>query len=213
MQCNEFLNYSEQWMEGGRLTAAAAHVDACPRCRGMIAEMEAIAQSARELADETPEPSERVWTALRAQLEAEGLIRQRGFGDWFSAVFAVLPRPALAGAYVAVLLMALILGSLSMSPLQDALEFQRPQSPDAMLQPQFSQAEQREMVKLHRHDPAVSATYRDSLEIVDKFIALCEKTVREEPRNQVAREYLYAAYQQKADLLATMAENGVGGDE
>ena len=132
MQCNEFLNYSEQWMEGGRQPAAATHVDACPRCRGMIAEMEAIAQSARELAGETPEPSERVWVALRAQLEAEGLIRQRGFGDWFAGVFAVLPRPALAGAYVAVLIMALILGSLSISPFQDAMEFQRPQSPDAV---------------------------------------------------------------------------------
>lgn len=213
MQCNEFLKYSEQWMEGGRQPAAAAHVNACPRCRGLIAEIEAIAQSAGELAAETPEPSERVWVALRAQLEDEGLIRQKGFADWLADVFAVLPRPALAGAYVAVLLAALMVGSLSMTPLQEALDLQRQQSTDLMLQPQFSQAEQKEMVKLHAHDPAVTTTYRDNLEIVDKFIALCEKTVREEPRNQMAREYLYAAYQQKADLLATMAENGVGGDE
>ena len=213
MQCTEFLKYSEEWMEGGRRPAAAAHVGECPRCRGLIAEMEAITQAAGEWAADTPEPSERVWTALRAQLEAEGLIRQRGFADWFTEIFAVLPRPALAGAYVTVLLAALVLGSLSIAPIQDALEFQRPQSPDSMLQPQFAQAEQKEMVKLHAHDPAVTATYRDNLEIVDKFIALCEKTVREEPRNQMAREYLYAAYQQKADLLATMADNGVGGDE
>lgn len=204
MQCNEFLKYSEQWMEGGRQANAAAHVNACPLCRGFIAEMEAIARSAGELAAEMPEPSERVWVALRAQLEAEGLIRKNSFGNWFADVFAVLPRPALAGAYVAVLLAALMLGSLSMTPLQEAMELQRPQSADLMLQPQFAQAEQSEMVKLRGRDPAVAATYRDNLEIVDKFIALCEKTVREEPRNQMAREYLYAAYQQKADLLATM---------
>lgn len=213
MQCNEFHKYSEEWMEGGRQPAAAAHMNECARCRGFIAEMEALAQAAGELAAETPEPSERVWTALRAQLDAEGLIRQRGFGEWFADLFAVLPRPALAGAYVTVLLAALVLGSISMTPMQEALDLQRPPSPDLMLEPQFAQAEQKEMVKLHGHDPAVTASYRDSLEIVDKFIALCEKTIREEPRNQMAREYLYSAYQQKAELLASMTERGTGGDE
>ena len=58
----------------------------------------------------------------------------------------------------------------------------------------------------------MTATFRDSLEIVDKFIALCDKTVREEPRNQMAREYLYSAYQQKAELLASMTERGTRGD-
>jgi hypothetical protein len=212
MQCNEFLKYSEEWMESGRQPAAAAHLNECAQCRALIADMEAIALSAGELGAGTPEPSERVWTALRAQLDAEGLIRHGGLGEWITDLFAVLPRPALAGAYVTVLLAALVLGSISMTPMQEAVDSQRPLSPDLMLQPQFAQAEQKEMVKLHRHDPAVVATYRDSLEIVDKFIALCEKTVREEPRNQMAREYLYSAYQQKADLLASMTERGTGGD-
>jgi hypothetical protein len=146
-------------------------------------------------------------------LETEGLVRQGGFGEWFASLFAVLPRPALAGAYVTVLLAALVLGSISMTPpMQEAMDLQQPKSPDMMLQPQFAQAEQREMAKLHGHDPAVTATYRDSLEVVDKFIALCEKTVREDPQNQMAREYLYAAFQQKADLLASMTERGTGGE-
>jgi hypothetical protein len=213
MLCNEFLKYSEEWMEGGRAPAASAHVKDCPRCRGWIAEMEAIAQTAGELDAAVSEPPERVWIALRAQLESEGLIRERAFGAWFADLFAALPRPALAGAYVAVLLAALMVGSLSMTPLQEALQNQPYASPDAMLQPQFAQAEQKEMIKLHDHDPAVVASYRNNLEIVDKFIAACEKTVREDPRNDMAREYLYAAYQQKADLLATMTEHGSGGDE
>jgi hypothetical protein len=32
--------------------------------------------------------------------------------------------------------------------------------------------------------------------------------VQEEPQNEVARDYLYEAYQQKADLLAQMTERG-----
>jgi hypothetical protein len=32
--------------------------------------------------------------------------------------------------------------------------------------------------------------------------------VQEEPQNEMARDYLYGAYQQKADLLAQMTERG-----
>ena len=38
--------------------------------------------------------------------------------------------------------------------------------------------------------------------MVDNLIVLCEKSVRENPDNPMAREYLYGAYQQKASLLA-----------
>ena len=54
----------------------------------------------------------------------------------------------------------------------------------------------------------MSTSLHENLAIVDNYIALCEKSVREEPENEVAREYLYQAYQQKADLLAQMTERG-----
>ena len=60
-------------------------------------------------------------------------------------------------------------------------------------------------------DPVVTASLHDNLAIVDNYIALCEKSVREEPENEVARDYLYSAYEQKADLLAQMTERGVNG--
>jgi hypothetical protein len=57
----------------------------------------------------------------------------------------------------------------------------------------------------------VDASLRRNLDIVDKFIALCEKTVRDEPQNEDARQYLYSAYQQKAELLTTaMAREWTG---
>ena len=48
--------------------------------------------------------------------------------------------------------------------------------------------------------------------MVDNAISICEKTMREEPQNEIAREYLYGAYQQKAELLASMTERGEIGD-
>jgi hypothetical protein len=57
-------------------------------------------------------------------------------------------------------------------------------------------------------NPAVTASLRQNLAIVDNYILLCEKSVQEEPQNEVARDYLYEAYQQKADLLAQIGERG-----
>jgi hypothetical protein len=54
----------------------------------------------------------------------------------------------------------------------------------------------------------VSASLHRNLAIVDNYIALCEKSVHDEPQNELARDYLYEAYRQKADLLAQMSERG-----
>jgi hypothetical protein len=60
-------------------------------------------------------------------------------------------------------------------------------------------------------DAAVTASLRRNLSVVDNFIAMCEKSVREQPENEVAREYLYGAYQQKAELLATVTNRSTTG--
>jgi len=59
-----------------------------------------------------------------------------------------------------------------------------------------------------RSNPVVYAALHKNLAIVDNYITLCEKTVREDPESEIARDYLYDAYQQKADLLAQMNERG-----
>ena len=38
-----------------------------------------------------------------------------------------------------------------------------------------------------------------------------KQSPREDPENEIARDYLYEAYEQKADLLAQMTERGVSG--
>src|SRR6266478_1362720 len=60
-------------------------------------------------------------------------------------------------------------------------------------------------------DAAVSDSIRRNLNIVDNFIAMCEKNVREQPENEMAREYLYGAYEQKAELLATAMDRSTMG--
>jgi hypothetical protein len=62
-----------------------------------------------------------------------------------------------------------------------------------------------------KQDAAVADSIRRNLGIVDNFIAMCENSVREQPDNEMAREYLYGAYEQKAELLATATNRSMTG--
>jgi hypothetical protein len=53
---------------------------------------------------------------------------------------------------------------------------------------------------------AVDNSFRQNLERVDDFIADCESRVNAAPQDELAREYLSNAYQQKAELLSAMMD-------
>jgi hypothetical protein len=54
----------------------------------------------------------------------------------------------------------------------------------------------------------IDVSLRDNLKKVNEFIAECEKHLKEQPQDELTREYLSAAYQQKAELLSAMIERG-----
>jgi hypothetical protein len=56
----------------------------------------------------------------------------------------------------------------------------------------------------------VDASLRQNLRTLNAFIAECEQHLKQNPQDELAREYLNTAYQQKADLLAAMMESGRG---
>jgi hypothetical protein len=54
----------------------------------------------------------------------------------------------------------------------------------------------------------VDASLRQNLRTLNEFIAECEARLKQNPRDQLTREYLNMAYQQKAELLAAMMDTG-----
>ena len=54
----------------------------------------------------------------------------------------------------------------------------------------------------------VDTALQQNLQQVDDFIADCERHLKDAPQDELAREYLYSAYQQKAELLAAMMDRG-----
>src|SRR5262249_32003148 len=54
----------------------------------------------------------------------------------------------------------------------------------------------------------VDTALQTNLRELDKFIAECSQHLKEQPQDELAREYLAAAYQQKAELLSAMIDRG-----
>jgi hypothetical protein len=216
--CNEFLNSLGEWMEGERPSTATAHFRGCADCKALVSDLEAIRRTATTLAIDEPEPSPRVWSAISRQLEDEGLIRagSRGWahslGSWLDGIFIAVPRPALAAAYLAALLaVAVVFSGPGGKSSNEAQWIDRTENATQPLRAQLTSAEEDAFSSFRASDPSVTDALRQNLAIVDNDIALCEKSVREEPENETARDYLYDAYQQKADLLAQITDRGDDG--
>jgi hypothetical protein len=213
--CSQFIEQLDNWMEGDRHTGAQDHVQDCVSCRSIVSDLDAIQTAAPLLSVGDPEPPARVWAALRIQLEQEGLIRDtasetvpqlsRGEESWFARIFGPLsgyvPRPALATAYLSLLVIVAF-------GLAGLVGGHAPQAPSFPLSAQLANYEQTTVSSFASSKSPVSASLHQNLELVDHYIALCEKSVADEPENDAAREYLYHAYQQKADLLALITEHG-----
>jgi MFS family permease len=82
----------------------------------------------------------------------------------------------------------------------------------AGIQQQLASAEAEQNGELRLQDPEVVASYRQNLALVDNLIGVCQKSVDENPDDEMARDYLLTAYQQKADLLSALSERDALGD-
>ena len=58
------------------------------------------------------------------------------------------------------------------------------------------------------NNPTVDAALRQNLRTLNEFIAECESRLKQNPEDQLTREYLNMAYQQKAELLNAMMDSG-----
>lgn len=217
MNCTDFLNHIDEWIEGQEVPGARDHSRTCANCRGLAEDLGTIRLAAVTLPEADPDPSPHIWAALRTHLQEEGLIRS-GVAlqlphrtGWFDSIFSLIPRPALATAYIGALVITgfVLSGPVHMRNGQDRWR-ERTQRTSAELNSQLEIAEQTAMASLVSFSPDVTADLRKNLSIVDNDIALCEKSVQETPESEIARDYLYSAYQQKADLLAQISERGEG---
>src|SRR5260370_9280343 len=105
MQCKDVAEIIEQQGFSPLPESARGHVTGCASCSSLVADFELIATTASQLPSEV-EPPLRVWVALRAQLEAENIIREPQVtvppdrSPWWRGFGLLIRGPGLATAPV-----------------------------------------------------------------------------------------------------------------
>ncbi len=109
MQCKEFASVLEQQGLSPLPDSARDHLAVCTDCQNFLADISLIVATAKQLPAEA-DPPQRVWVSLRAQLEAEGLVRepavaaQESAGTWLQNLRALFTPRTLATAGVGIAL-------------------------------------------------------------------------------------------------------------
>jgi hypothetical protein len=226
MQCKDVELVLEQEGLEPLPEDARAHLAECRVCRNYVADLTSLVDAAKKLPSEIT-PPDRVWISLRAQLEAEGIIRTPAeivpaeSASWWQAVRAFSSDRVLATAMVGILIAAAAVFQIRSdrtTPAPDPTKSVKTLPPHAVQEVpsgEFAGTAQ----ALNDQEPEatgmilastspVDASLRDNLKKVNEFIADCERHLKEQPQDELTREYLSAAYQQKAELLSAMIERG-----
>jgi len=200
MQCRDVEFVVEQEGLVPLPEVARAHLAACSHCQDFIADLATIVSVANELPAEVAPP------AHVHPVQGERSSWRHAFNDLFQS-------RALATATVGLLIVA-----------AGVLELRQP--PDAPLKApgsvagpvwQIPFAQTAKVLNEQEIDlrnmqlastSAVDTSFRQNLQQVDDFIDDCERRVNAAPQDDLAREYLSNAYQQKAELLSAMMDRG-----
>jgi hypothetical protein len=203
MQCKEVEVVLEQEGWTPLPEAARDHLAGCSACQNLVEDLTAIVATAHLLPAEI-EPPARVWTSLRAQLEEEGIIQPAAAerGSWWHGFSDVFRSRVMATAAVGMLVIAAV--ALQIEHPAPATEARNVYDDAATV----LNADEANLSQMQLGGSVVDVSLRQNLDIVNKFIADCEQRMKEEPRDDLAREYLTGAYQQKAELLSAMMERG-----
>jgi hypothetical protein len=226
MQCRDVAQAIEQDGFSPLPEAARGHVAGCAACSSLVADFESIVASASQLPSEV-EPHPRVWVALRAQLVAEKIIKEPVItvpaekSPWWQGFGQLVRGRVLAVSAIAVVIFAAgyfqITHRQISAPLADVTPLAKSEpvlaEPFAAAATSLDQEEQ-SLGPMQNVSTGVSSTspvdnsLRENLATLNTFIKECRKRLQEDPNDQVARDYLAAAYQQKAEILAAMMERG-----
>jgi hypothetical protein len=211
MQCSELEIYFEQQGLSPLSAAAREHLAQCAPCKHYVADLAAIVAATHQFPAEI-DPPERVWISIRAELESEGVIhgfsKQRAAAPWWQTFADLFRNRLLATAAVGVLI---VIAAVQLEkPRNVVVELHDDpfgSTGSALIQQEHDLANM-QLASTGAPLSPVDTSLRQNLQQVDEFIADCEQRVKEQPSDELAREYLTNAYQQKAQLISAMMDRG-----
>jgi len=215
--CLRFNDELAAYLEGETRPFIPVHARDCPACGALLTDLQAIREAAQTLPQQAP--SDRVWRRLRSTLVQEGAFGQP-VGGWrqilsWRLVPHLVPAGVLAGLVFLASVMTLPWSSLSrwggggeaggpaaVVQLGTAV----PVSEDTALADVVSDLERSFKANEASMAPDLKASYEKSLVSLDDSIQECLDSLRSEPRNTLAHEYLVTAYTRKAEVLSSALE-------
>jgi len=231
MQCKDIESVLENEGLSPLPEAVRIHAASCSNCRSLVEDFSAIVAAAEQLPAEV-EPPSRVWVALKNQLEAEGIIKSPSQApaeigtSWLENLGKLLHGRTIAAA-LGLAIVATFVVQIERLRIQTPKNLVQNggtdvQVPDPGLIPdinkslgitgqELGQVEQNVRVVqpagLSNQD-RVDISLSQNLKSLNQFIEECQGRLKEDPNDELAREYLSVAYQQKAELLSAMLDRG-----
>jgi len=215
MTCEEFRRVLPELEGDQHRVELDEHLKGCSFCAGLVSDLNLISAEARLLAGDQ-EPSPRVWNSIAIRLRQEGLIRD--------------PQPAIASGWrlpdwrfgwLRPVAIALVAGAALLLVVERvprgtpvARQMATPSAPiinTAAGIPQDSAIDADELQLLNlvaSRAPAMRAGYESDLRAVNAYIRDAETSVRDNPNDAIAQQYLMNAYEQRA-MVYEMAINRV----
>jgi hypothetical protein len=208
MNCTQFQEFLPDVIDGGGNAEQEAHLQSCPVCSSLVADLNLIAGEARQL-QEFADPAPRVWNSIEIALRQEGLIRDPQLGP------TLLPpvkrgwslgwlMPVAAAALLAFGVFVYQRGSREpqqMASVPVAVPAAVSNLQTAKQLKIVSNKEDQQLLEaVGSRAPAMQAAYASNLENVNAYIRDAEESAQADPNDEEAQQVVMDAYEQRATI-------------
>lgn len=190
--------------ESGNTAAQRAHLQSCPQCSALLADLLVIACAAGDLRA-AHEPSARVWKSIEATLRREGIIKSQFGrslvpflpGSWNWARWAM---PVAAALLIAIGIVVRQHAPSHQLASNDSVFSAA--TADASIEASIAGLNDADLLaEVAEQSPALQAQYAENLRHVNEYIRDAKSTLAANPDDDEAHRALLDAYQEKAMLF------------
>jgi hypothetical protein len=202
MNCAEFQEILPEVFDGGRTAEQESHLKSCPLCSSLYAELDLIANEARQL-QEVAEPNPRVWASIEIALRQEGIIHEPRIRPM---LLPPVPRrwrmswlaPVATAAVIAAGVVIYQRGSVQPSFPSAGATVARV-APKVPITPLNVTDEDKQLLDaLASRSPASQKQYASNLQNVNAYIQDAEESAKADPNDEEAQQIVMDAYEQRA---------------
>ncbi|MEW5901643.1 MAG: zf-HC2 domain-containing protein [Acidobacteriota bacterium] len=186
------------------------HLAACPECRELARDFEAIVEKAKSLTSLEPSPA--AWPKILAGVRESGRESALPVGQkrgWLAALWnpVALRYAAAALALVAIVGLVVRLGPWrGAGGAKGSLAFTVAKLQEAQRYYEKAIQSLSEAIASQKNgmDPQLAVVFQRNLEAMDATIQACQNMIGKDPDNLTVRTYLLTAYREKVSFLEEM---------